>query len=537
MKKQFLIKIFLICIFLFSIQIANAQNLQFQGNIINDTTWAADTLEITGDVIIDSNVTLIVMPGTFVHILGYYSIWSYGAIRAIGTETDTIVFTHLDTIMHNDTSTIEGGWHGIRLLPRLSGDTTIFKYCKIANGKAVVPGSSIHSHDKPDNMGGNLYAVDFGNMIIENSYIVNGRVRTRGGGIYMKGGNFVQIDYCHFKYNHTYYDFGGGAYILEVDTLYVRNSLFNYNTAFHLVQGWAGGEGGGIAISHPLSYTSYALIKNNRFFNNKTIGGVLYDAYYNADIIGNVICNNYGMALWNAHYFNYPVYTNNIIVNNVRVAYSGVSIKSPNAILINNIIWRNLAYPHYPTDQILYDGTTSPEVKYCNVMYGYEGEGNINAEPLFVNPTPDIGPDYDALNADWSLLDNSPCINTGTPDTTGLNLPEFDIIDNPRIYGNRIDMGAYENQYVWVKINDSPVFNKSVKVYPNPGKENLFVELQPGMEGAWLDLVDGTGKCLIHSQITTIPVMFSPIGLKTGIYYYRIYNHEQIFKKGKWVKM
>ena len=65
MRKEIIIFIF---IFLCSVQFTNAQNFQFQGNITNDTTWAADTLEITGDVLIDSNVTLTVLPGTFVHI-------------------------------------------------------------------------------------------------------------------------------------------------------------------------------------------------------------------------------------------------------------------------------------------------------------------------------------------------------------------------------------------------------------------------------------------------------------------------------------
>jgi len=102
-----------------------AQNPTFSGRIQSDTTWAADTLEITGDVIIDSNVTLTVMPGTFIHILVYYSIQSYGSIRAIGSLSDSIVFTHLDTIQYADTSTTAGGWHGIRLLPRSHrGNTT-----------------------------------------------------------------------------------------------------------------------------------------------------------------------------------------------------------------------------------------------------------------------------------------------------------------------------------------------------------------------------------------------------------------------------
>ncbi len=107
-----------------------AQLVQFQGRISCDTTWSADTLEITGNIEIDSNITLTILPGTFIHIVDYYSIQSYGEIRAIGTETDSIVFTHLDTINLADTSTTNGGWHGIRILNNTLMDTTIFKYCK-----------------------------------------------------------------------------------------------------------------------------------------------------------------------------------------------------------------------------------------------------------------------------------------------------------------------------------------------------------------------------------------------------------------------
>ena len=45
---------------------------------------------------------------------------------------------------------------------------------------------------------------------------------------------------------------------------------------------------------------------------------------------------------------------------------------------------------------------------------------------------------------DYSLSDSSSCINRGTPDATGLNLPPFDIAGNPRIIGDTIDIGACE---------------------------------------------------------------------------------------------
>ena len=73
-------------------------------------------------------------------------------------------------------------------------------------------------------------------------------------------------------------------------------------------------------------------------------------------------------------------------------------------------------------------------------MHGtvYWLDGNINENPQFV----------DTLS-DWSLQSSSCCINNGTPDTTGLDIPSVDLAGNPRIYNgvfDIIDMGAYEYQ-------------------------------------------------------------------------------------------
>ncbi len=394
----------------------NAQNFQFQGIINNDTTLQADTLEIIGDVIIDSNVTLTVLPGTFVHITGYYSIWSYGNINAIGTETDTIVFTHLNTYLHNDTSTIEGGWHGIRFLPRSSQDTSIFKYCEISNGKAVVPGSW-WSYRIPENQGGNIYGNYFGSMIISNCEILNGRVKSDGGGVFLENGEYVYIEKCSFNLNHAYDTYGGGAFISKIENVLVSNCLFYRNTCFNHDAIGEGGEGSGIAIQYSLGYDAYAKVENNRFFNNKTGAGTIYESYYNAVLIGNIICNNYGSGIWNAHTFNHAVYTNNTVMNNVGSIWSGIITSSSDIKLINNIIRNNYAYPNYPVEQIFYYNgfVPAPIVSYCNVEFGFEGEGNIDEEPLFVNPTTGIGTGCNALIADWTLLYASLSINSGTP--------------------------------------------------------------------------------------------------------------------------
>ena len=514
----------------------NAQNFQFQGSITLDTTWQADTLEITGDVIIDSNITLTINPGTFVHITGYYAIWSYGKINAIGTAIDTIVFTHLDTLSHNDTSTIEGGWHGIRFLPRSSQDTSVFKYCKISNGKSVVPGS--WPYEVPENQGGNIYGTDFGNMILSNCVISNGRVKTAGGGIYLDNGNYVYIEQCDFSFNHAHEPYGGGALLRRIQHVVVRESLFYRNTCFSQDPIGIWGHGSGLAVIEYDSYGAYALVENNRFFNNKSFTGTLHESYSNVIITGNIICNNYGSGINNNHFSNDAVYINNTVMNNVGSAWSGILTMSDGIELINNIVRNNYAYPNYPIEQIFfYNGAVPPPVvSYCNVEFGFEGEGNIDEKPLFVNPTLGIGIGYNALNADWTLLDDSQSINAGTPDTTGLNLPLYDLDGNPRVFGNRIDMGAYENQHVYVKIDEGPV-SEEIKLYPNPGTNSLYLQIIPEMMDCFFDLYNSQGRIIMHHQIKDVNSIFTTDKLPVGVYHYRIYNQNRILKSSSWVKL
>ena len=86
-------------------------------------------------------------------------------------------------------------------------------------------------------------------------------------------------------------------------------------------------------------------------------------------------------------------------------------------------------------------------------------ESSIDTDPLWL-----MGGDYP-----YMLSDDSPCIDTGTLELPpGIELPEYDLAGNPRIFGETVDMGAYEWQ-------GSPVINDELKIrdyelknYPNP---------------------------------------------------------------------
>ena len=95
----------------------------------------------------------------------------------------------------------------------------------------------------------------------------------------------------------------------------------------------------------------------------------------------------------------------------------------------------------------------------------------MSADPMFLGTVDtSLGinqPEYYQLSA------LSPCIDSGTPDTEGLNLPPMDLAGNYRIANGRIDMGVYEYaSEPWVSTDDPevPPLPEGFKVsaYPNP---------------------------------------------------------------------
>ena len=108
-------------------------------------------------------------------------------------------------------------------------------------------------------------------------------------------------------------------------------------------------------------------------------------------------------------------------------------------------------------------GATNPG---NNVIWG---SSNIDANPLFRG---DVEGDIPVGDPRWlQLTPNSPCVDTGTPDTLGMNLPNLDITGNPRVWDNIIDMGAHEyNSTVDNNEHTQSVIVEQIVVshFPNP---------------------------------------------------------------------
>ncbi|MDP8320947.1 MAG: tandem-95 repeat protein [Candidatus Stygibacter australis] len=223
-----------------------------------------------------------------------------------------------------------------------------------------------------------------------------------------------------------------------------------------------------------ISYSSEPIIRNNKIHYN-IYGGILCWSSSNTEIIGNAIYNNgyianetYG-GIGIRCYSSSPPLINNTIslsVSERRLDRTRIEVNAGEYEKSLNLSTRNLLYgiyceessSPYITNSLVYGNgpfeeganiyieSGSPHLSYClledqTFPPGAIDEGNnvLGANPFFV----------DAANENFQLRYISPCINAGIPDTTGLNLPEYDLNGNPRVFAGEnaiIDIGAYEYQ-------------------------------------------------------------------------------------------
>ncbi|MEI6062456.1 MAG: T9SS type A sorting domain-containing protein, partial [Bacteroidota bacterium] len=496
-------------------------------------------VKITGDISVLQGITLSIDTGTYTDSQGYYRINIAGSIRAIGTVTDTIAFTVYDTSgFWENQYAVAGGWGGFNISnSTLSADTSVFEYCKIQYGKKYGLVSEAIA-------GGAIKVSKYGaliirnsrllcNMVINHEYIsMNGPV-SRGGAIYCDSVNSVSVVHSTFERNRSY-DGGGAIYIGKKCHPFISGNTFMYNKAWNskLVSGVIVSWGSGAAIE---TYDTDGLgptISGNYCFNNYTLQGIINSGCLEGIISNNLICNNVGVGIAAEYYFSMVRIFNNTIVNND--SHEGGIYFYCFPRIYNNIIWGNISYPGEITDQI--QRLQGYPVLFNNCLqYGNGGSNSINSYPEFAHPSVGFGIGYNGAEADWSLKDNSPCINSGSTDTTGLFIPEYDIIGNPRIYGVRIEMGCYENQSVLTSIEDEPVVEIDPNIYPNPGTNYLIMESP--VSAAIFELSTLTGQVMLSVHLDAGSNRVNTASLAPGIYFYKIISLDnQMVETGKWIK-
>jgi hypothetical protein len=198
-------------------------------------------------------------------------------------------------------------------------------------------------------------------------------------------------------------------------------------------------------------------ISNCSFRGNwaNNVGGGMYNQsgsprVTNCTFIGNS-ADNYGGGIYN--YSSNVTVTDCTFSSNESYYYTGGGIYNynSNATVTNCILWEDF----YP--EIDFVGTP-PSVSYCDIEDGWEGAGNIDADPFFLrNPDPYSG-DY----GDLRLQAGSPCIDTGNNSAVPADTMDLDgdgdttepipfdlegirrIADGDRDGQAIVDMGAFE---------------------------------------------------------------------------------------------
>ena len=313
-------------------------------------------------------------------------------------------------------------------------------------------------------------------MLIE---IFLGVFRVVGGGMLNIASNPTVID-CTFSGN-TVIDYGAGMYngssnptitgcTFIGNTAYGGGGMRNYQSNPTMTNCTFSGNlalvnGGGM-----VNYESSPTITDCTFTGNMaqgSVGGAITSILYGSPTVTNCTftgnsANRSGGGMWCGP--GSPTVTNCTFDGNTAgqdgggmfilygsptitdCTFSGNTAANGNAIAVgtfagdlvmtNCILWNG-------GDEIFIDIGPSVTINYSDVKGGFPGIGNIDADPLFVDPD----------NGDYRLSAGSPCIDAG--DNTAV--PEGvlrDLDGNPRFVadacsgaaGQAVDIGAYEFQ-------------------------------------------------------------------------------------------
>ena len=216
---------------------------------------------------------------------------------------------------------------------------------------------------------------------------------------------------------------GHGILINQCDSVEFNNNVIYGNSSSAPLS-----YGGGVC-----SWNSHPLMSHNLIYGNSAYrGGGIYIGQGNTS---------------QAHIINNTIYGNDATIG------GGIYLRNSVSDIRNTIVWENTANS-YPG--ICQEVSMENTVSYSDVQGGWTGTGeeNIDSDPLF----------FDAASGDFHLTQNSPCINTGDPASP----PDPD--------GSICDMGVFYYDSLYTEINDNNKDIFSIRCYPNPFLNRIYIE-------------------------------------------------------------
>ena len=343
--------------------------------------------------------------------------------------------------------------------------------------------------------------------------IQNGRwpIGVGGGGILCINQSDPIIGHNIIKENRS--SQGGGIRCVSSNPVIEGNIIRN---------NFSNTEGGGIWIDH-----SNTVIYGNTITGNSGCcgGGIFCFSDSNIVIGNNVIYGNsvdyYGGGINCLN--SYPVIVNNTISENTARYGGGILCQNQSEIeIINTIFWGNEAL-NGGNELHIFNGSIN--ALFCDVQGGWEGEGNIDVDPLFRDPE---NGDFHLMADSCGDVNNSPCIDAGDPAI-------FDSMHGCDwgLEELRSDMGAYGGgDSVTVGFDDySNLIPKRLALmqnYPNPFNSSTVIKYDlPQSSHVTIAIYNILGRrveTLVQGEQLAgyHQITWDASGHSTGIYFYRI---------------
>ncbi|MBN2135927.1 MAG: hypothetical protein JW737_09365 [Acidobacteria bacterium] len=293
------------------------------GNVSGEWERSESPYMVTGDIIVNTDSCLRIAPGCSIIFMGYYKLHidNNAVFKAIGTETDSIVFTALDTHL-TDTS---GGFASLTF--DNESEACTLAYCNIEFGRGEYGGAInctgsklvLNNNTIINNLATRLGAAIWlciSHCVIMNNSIYNNHSNSSGGGICFFAYDSSEV-MMNDIYNNSADRYGGGIYC-QCSYAIIENNDIHDNHAER--------AGGGICFEDEDNFDTYSRLINNRIINNTADegGGIFcYDAW--PDIFDNLIKRNQAVK-GGGVYFDFDVHAiviNNDIIENTVTDFGG----------------------------------------------------------------------------------------------------------------------------------------------------------------------------------------------------------------------
>ena len=457
----------------------------------------AGTYTIIGDISVEEGDSLTIEPGVVFEFDGDYDFDIDGYLYAEGSEEDSIKFissiedSTWGGIYFSNTANDSGRLEYCLITGSNSTGLFIFHCSPVINNCSFIDNSTIWS-------GGGINC-DNSNAVISNCYFSNNSASVNGGGVHFDHSSNSIIINCIIIGNFS--NGGGGIKCYDNSSPTIDNCIIIENVVI--------GYGGGIRCDN---YCNPYIVNCTVTDNSALYGGGIECSDDSNPTISR--CNisgndgNYGGGIF-CESSSSTIENCTISGNQATDEGGGVYCcdeSSPAGV--NNIIWANSASIG---SQIYIEVGCSFTCTYSDIQDGWEGEGNIDDDPLFYSTVGDSA---------YYLTIESPCIDAGDPDSP------FDPDST------RADMGAYyfdqSSGVGSIPNNPFPTVYAFYPSYPNPFNPSTVLSYQLTADSyVELKVYDVMGRevqlAVSSWQLAGYyEVMFDGNGLASGVYFARL---------------